>query len=54
MKRIFRGCVYDISIDNSAEKGNLVKEILVDGVKNEGSMVAPKGEKLQILVMMGD
>jgi len=54
VKRIFRGCEYDITIDNSAKKGNSVKEIFVDGVKNEGGMVAPKGEKLQILVVMGD
>lgn len=53
VKRIFRGTEYDITIDNTAHKGNCVKAIFVDGKQIEGNLVAPKGEKLQITVVMG-
>lgn len=54
VKRLFRGTEYDIRIDNTAKKGNSVKCIYVDGQPIEGLIVPPKGEKLTILVVMGE
>ena len=53
VQRIFRGCTYEITIDNRLKKGNCVKEIWVDGVKLEGNVVAPSKDKLKIEVIMG-
>ena len=53
IKRIFRGCAYDITIDNRARCGNAVKEICVNGNKIEGTMVALNAEKADVLVVMG-
>ena len=53
VKRIFRGCEYDITIDNTARQGNKVKAVFVDGKQIEGVVVAPKGKKMQINVVMG-
>ncbi|MBR4942410.1 MAG: hypothetical protein IKZ28_00115 [Clostridia bacterium] len=53
VQRVFRNCTYEIAIDNRARKGNCVKEILVDGVKIEGDVVAPSKDGLKIEVVMG-
>ena len=53
VKRIFRGTEYEITIDNSARQGNKVKAIYVNGKQIEGTMVAPNGKKLTVLVVMG-
>ena len=53
VQRIFRGCTYEITLDNRLKKGNCVKEIWVDGVKLEGNVVAPSKDKLKIEVIMG-
>lgn len=52
IKRVFRGCVFDITIDNSARKGNTVKDIFVNGEKHFGNIVEPKGKNLEITVIM--
>ena len=53
VQRLFRGCTYEITIDNRLKKGNSVKEILVNGVKIEGNVVPPCKGKLKIDVIMG-
>ena len=53
IKRLFRHCGFDITIDNRARKGNMVKDIFVNGEKHCGNIVRPQGEKLQIIVVMG-
>jgi cellobiose phosphorylase len=53
VKRIFRGCEYDITIDNTAGVGNHVKEIYVNGKLADSNLVKPQGEKIQIIVVMG-
>jgi cellobiose phosphorylase len=52
VQRVFRGCTYDITIENH-DGGNMVKEIYVNGEKIDGNVVSPKGEKLQITVVLG-
>ena len=54
VKRIFRGTEYDITIDNTARQGDKVKCIYVDGQPVEGLIVKPEGEKLSVLVVMGE
>ena len=51
--RVFRGSEYSITIDNRAKKGNRVKELLVNGKKHDGAIVEPKGDKMEIRVIMG-
>ena len=53
IKRLFRHCVFDITIDNRERKGNMVKDIFVNGEKHYGNIVRPQGENLQIIVVMG-
>ena len=53
LTRIFRGCEYSITIDNQARKGNSVKALYVNGEKQDGVVVAPKGDRLEIKVVMG-
>lgn len=53
VKRIFRGCEYDITIDNSRGVGNSVREIYVNGKRVDDNVIKPQGEKLQITVVMG-
>lgn len=53
VQRVFRGCTYEITIDNRLGKGNRVKEIWVDGVKIEGNVVAPCKDRRKIEVIMG-
>ena len=53
IKRLFRHCVFDITIDNRARKGNMVKDIFVNGEKHYGNIVRSQGGKLQIIVVMG-
>ncbi len=53
VKRIFRGCEYDITIDNSAGVGSTVKEIYVNGLRTADNVIKPQGEKLQVAVVMG-
>ena len=53
IKRLFRQCVFDITIDNRARKGNTVKDIFVNDEKHCGNIVQPQGEGLQIIVVMG-
>ena len=53
IERLFRDCVFDITIDNHAKKGNSVKEIFVNGEKIDGNIVKPQGKNLQITVVMG-
>ena len=53
VKRIFRGCEYSITIENHAKKGNSVKALFVNGEKYDGTIVAPKGNKIELKVVMG-
>ncbi len=53
VKRIFRDCEYDITIDNSVGIGNSVREIYVNGRRIADNVIKPQGEKLQITVVMG-
>ena len=53
IERLFRDCVFDITIDNHAKKENSVKEIFVNGEKIDGNIVKPQGKNLQITVVMG-
>lgn len=53
VQRVFRGCTYEITIDNRLGKGNRVKEIWVDGVKIEGNVVSPCKDSRKIEVIMG-
>ncbi len=53
VKRIFRGCEYDITIENSAGVGSSVKEIYVNGLRAADNVIQPQGERLQVAVVMG-
>ena len=53
VQRIFRGCTYRIQIDNSAHRGNSIKEIYVNGVLSDTNVIVPNGEALDIKVVMG-
>ena len=53
VKRIFRGCTYDITMENSDGCGSNVKEIYVNGERVDGNVIPPCGEQLQITVILG-
>ena len=53
VQRVFRGCTYDITIENPCACGNTVKEIYVNGEKVCGNVIAPQGERLTVTVVMG-
>lgn len=53
VKRIFRGCEYDITIDNTAGCGNSVSAVYVNGRKSDSPIIAPVGKRLEVTVVMG-
>lgn len=53
IQRIFRGCKYNILIDNSAKCGNKVKKIFINGKEIRGNFVYCKEKQADILVVMG-
>jgi cellobiose phosphorylase len=53
VKRCFRGCTYNIEIDNSLKCGNRVKKIYVDGKEIEGNVVLSTNKTANVLVVMG-
>ncbi len=53
VQRIFRGTQYNITIDNSARCGTVVKEIFVDGKKIDGDVVFSENKTVDVLVIMG-
>lgn len=53
VQRIFRGCKYDIKIDNTKGVGNRVEAVFVNGQQVNSLTVAPNGEKLDVTVVMG-
>ena len=53
VQRRFRGCMYNIEIDNSLKCGNRVKKIYVDGKEIEGNVVLSTNKTANVLVVMG-
>ncbi len=53
VKRIFRGTIYNIEIDNSKKCGNRVEKIYVDGKLINGNHVLSKNEECNIKIIMG-
>ena len=53
VQRRFRGCTYNIVIDNSAKCGNRVKKILVDGKEIDGNVILSPNKTAEVLVVMG-
>jgi len=53
IKRISREAEYEITIDNTAQKGNSVKSIYVDGEMLEGNVIKHDGKRHSVLVVMG-
>ena len=52
IKRVFRGCTYDITVENP-NGGSNVKELYVNGEKADGNVIPPKGDRLQVTVILG-
>ena len=53
VQRIFRGTTYQIDIDNTAHKGNSVKEIYVNGQRFNGNVIPANGKEIAVKVVMG-
>lgn len=53
VQRIFRGCTYNVTIDNSAHCGNSVKEIYVNGELYAGNVIPANGKQIDVKVVMG-
>ena len=53
VQRRFRGCTYNIEIDNSSKCGNKVNKIFVDGKEIEGNVVFSTNKTAEVLVVMG-
>lgn len=53
VQRKFRGTTYNITIDNTAKRGNSVKEIYVDGEKIDGNIVLSDKETCEVKIIMG-
>ena len=53
IKRLFRGCEYTITIDNSAACGNSVKEILLNGKKCDDEYILSDGRTASVTVITG-
>ena len=53
VQRRFRGCTYNIEIDNSNKCGNKVKKIYVDGKEIDGNVILSPNKTAEVLVVMG-
>ena len=54
VQRVFRGCTYDITMHNEHGCGNTVKAIYVNSEKVNGNVISPKGERLQVTVILDE
>jgi cellobiose phosphorylase len=52
-QRIFRGTTYHIEIDNSAHKGNSIKETYVNGELFNGKVIPANGKDITVKIVMG-
>ena len=53
IKRMFRGTLYNITIDNTAKCGNHVKTIYLDGKEISGDTVLSNNDTAEVLIVMG-
>ncbi|MBV6443905.1 MAG: Cellobiose phosphorylase [Ignavibacteriaceae bacterium] len=54
VKRLFRGCIYNITVKNPQKVASGVAKVTVDGSEIQGNLIAPSSNKeVQVEVIMG-